>query len=106
MKIGVLGDNENIMGYRALGFDVVSCDTKEEAAAGLIKLAQDCAIIFVIEDIAQFIQEEINEYAESATPAVILIPGSRGSLGIGMKALNQQVEKAIGSNILEGKDNG
>ena len=106
MKIGVLGDNENIMGYRALGFEVVNCDTREEASAGLKKLAQSCAIIFVIEDTAQYIQEEINEYIECETPAVILIPGSRGSLGIGMKALNLQVEKAIGSNILEGKDNG
>ncbi len=106
MKIGVLGDNENVMGYKALGFDVVTCDTKEAAISGLKKLAQDCAVVFVIEDTAQYIQEEILEYQEEKIPAVILIPGSGGSLGIGMKALNLQVEKAVGSNILEDKDNG
>ncbi|MBQ5761843.1 MAG: V-type ATP synthase subunit F [Clostridia bacterium] len=106
MKIGVLGDNENVMGYKTLGFEVACCDTKEAAVCGLRKLARECAVIFVIEDTAKDIQEEIYEYQEEKTPAIILIPGSGGSLGIGMKALNLQVEKAVGSNILEGKDNG
>lgn len=106
MKIGVLGDNENVIGYRALGFDVVSCDTKEAAEQGLRTLAEECAVIFVIEETSLLIQDAIAQYHQQKIPAVILIPGGNGSTGIGMKALNLQVEKAVGSNILEDKDNG
>ena len=35
-----------------------------------------------------------------ATPAVILIPGKEGSLGIGMSKVSESVERAIGANIL------
>ena len=41
-----------------------------------------------------------DRYADETVPAVILIPGRRGSLGIGKTALNRAVERAVGANIL------
>ena len=43
---------------------------------------------------------QIEKYASSVTPAVILIPGAGGCKGLGMNALNAAVERAVGSNIL------
>ncbi len=34
------------------------------------------------------------------TPAIILIPGNKGSMGIGLADINKSVEKAVGANIL------
>ena len=36
------------------------------------------------------------------TPAIILIPGKSGSLGIGMANVKKSVERAVGADILGG----
>lgn len=98
--IGIIGDKDSIMGFIAGGFEGIICENREDALGALKKLAKNSAIIFVTENIAKLIQEEILSYSESLTPAIILIPGSGGSLGIGLEMLNRSVEKAIGNNIL------
>ena len=42
---------------------------------------------------------EIARYKEAVTPAVILIPGKTGSLGLGAAALQSAVERAVGADI-------
>ena len=46
------------------------------------------------------IQAEIDKFKDSPTPAIILIPGREGSIGIGQSALKAAVERAVGTNIL------
>ena len=40
------------------------------------------------------------EYEKELAPAVILIPGKEGSLGIGMEKITETVERAVGADIL------
>ena len=61
---------------------------------------EDYAIIYMTEQLAQELTGEIDQYKDELTPAVILIPGRQGSLGIGADALQQAVERAVGANIL------
>ena len=49
---------------------------------------------------AEALHAQIEKFASSVTPAVILIPGAGGCKGLGMNALNAAVERAVGSNIL------
>ena len=42
---------------------------------------------------------EIDRYKDAVTPAVILIPGKTGSLGLGAAALQRAVERAVGADI-------
>ncbi len=58
------------------------------------------AIIYLTEELSVPIQAEIAALKDDLTPAVILIPSAKGSLGLGMAALNTAVERAVGSNIL------
>ena len=37
---------------------------------------------------------------DQVTPAIILIPGKEGPLGIGMKNITSAVERAVGADIL------
>ena len=46
------------------------------------------------------IQAEIDKFKDSPTPAIILIPGREGSIGLGQSALRAAVERAVGTNIL------
>jgi len=58
------------------------------------------AVIFVTEQVAKDIEETIKRYNRETLPAVILIPSNQGTLNIGMQRIRDNVEKAVGVNIL------
>ena len=73
----------------------------EEAKAALRRLAREnYAIVYLTEGYAKDMAPEIARYKDALTPAVILIPGREGSLGIGMDAVKTAVERAVGADIL------
>ena len=89
------------MGFKALGFHVFPVENREQAGKVLQELAGDkYAVIYVTEQTAAHIGNEINQYREKRFPAVIPIPGIQGSLGIGMQGVKKCVEKAVGADIL------
>lgn len=99
-KIAVLGDRDSVMGFKALGLDTHFVETTEEARHTLHRLArEDYAIIYITEQLAADISSEINKYKTAVTPAVILIPGKTGSLGLGAQALQSAIERAVGADI-------
>jgi len=99
-KIAVLGDRDSVLGFKALGLDIFPVEGTEEARQSLHKLAkEDYAIIYVTEQLAVTLAADIDRYKTSVTPAVILIPGKSGSLGLGAKALQSAVERAVGADI-------
>ncbi len=101
-KIAAIGDKDSIVAFRAVGIDVYSAYDSVSARNIVDKLAkQNYGLIFITEAIAQSIEETIQRYKNKLLPAIILIPNNNGSLGIGMKAINKNVEKAVGSNIFE-----
>ena len=53
---------------------------------------------------AASIPETLDRYKSQSLPAIIPIPGSQGATGYGMAALNANVEKAVGANILFQKE--
>lgn len=100
-KIGVVGDKDSVLSFKAIGIDVFPVVEADEARRVIDKLAMEgYAVIFVTEQVAQNIDETIERYNKVITPAVILIPSNQGSLNIGMKRIQENVEKAVGVNIL------
>ena len=76
-------------------------ENSAQAADTLKKLAEDrFAVIYITEQTAAGIEQEIDKYRDSRFPAVIPIPGIQGSMGIGMKGIKKCVEKAVGADIL------
>jgi V/A-type H+-transporting ATPase subunit F len=103
-KIGVVGDKDSVLAFKAFGLDVFNAyeSTPEESRKIVDNLARnDYGIIFITEQIAETITETIDRYNREITPAVILIPGSTGSLGVGRARIRSNVEKAVGINILD-----
>ncbi len=100
-KIAVMGDRDSILGFKAIGFDIYPTDSREESAGLLPQLVDEgYSLIYITEHVANEITEEISRYRNSYFPAIILIPGSKGTLGIGMRAVKESVEKAVGADIL------
>ena len=45
------------------------------------------------------LSDEIKKYKDSVTPAIILIPGKGGSMGLGEAMVHSAVERAVGADI-------
>ena len=100
-KIAVMGDHDSVLGIKALGLDVFPAETVEEAKSTLHRLAtEEYAVIYLTEQLANHMPEELARYKDELTPAIILIPGKEGSLGIGMANVKKSVERAVGADIL------
>jgi len=100
-KIGVIGDKDSILGFKALGLSVFQVTQPSEAEEILDKLAKEqFAVIYITEQVAKEIVAAIDQYKDSRFPAIILIPGNQGSLGIGMRGIKKSVERAVGADIL------
>ena len=103
-KIGVMGDHDSIYGFAALGFDVFPVEG-EEARKKLRELAEsDYAVIYMTEKLAKELSDQIDKYRDELLPAIIQIPGVSGNTGEGVRDVHLSVEKAVGSDILFGKE--
>lgn len=100
-KIAVLGDRDSVLGFKALGLDVFPVENREEGRQLLHRLArEEYAILYMTEQLAAGLEADIARYKDEVTPAVILIPGKGGSLGIGRANVTKSVERAVGADIL------
>ena len=75
-----------IMGFRALGLDTYPVTSVEEARKTVHDLAKtNCAVIYLTETLAKDMADVLDRYKDNIQPAIILIPGREGSLGIGKR---------------------
>ena len=103
VKIAVMGDSESIKGFSCVGLSLFPVDFKDAKATFKKLAAGDFGIIYITEEMAEFLIEEIKEFDEKMLPAIIPIPGVKNNNGIGLKRLKASVEKAIGSDIIFNK---
>ncbi len=102
-RIGVIGDRESIVGFRAVGLEVFPAEDGQEARKTVRNLAEnDYAIIYITEDLAIQIENEIDRYKDERLPAIIVIPGKDGASGSGMRNVKEAVKRAVGADILFG----
>ena len=104
LKIAVIGGADTVIGFKALGLEVFAASTQEEAREAMRRVMRESedqyAIIYVEENLAGYLEHEIARYKDVPSPAIILIPGREGPLGLGQSALKAAVEKAVGTDIL------
>ena len=103
LKIGVIGGRETVMGFKALGLETFPAANVSEASQILRQVTRESdeyAILYIEETLAAQLSAEIDKFKDSPTPAIILIPGREGSIGLGQSALKAAVERAVGTNIL------
>ena len=100
-RIAVMGDKDSVLGFKALGLDVFPVDSPDDARHTLHRIAkEDYAVVYLTEQLAAQMEADVNRYKDALTPAVILIPGKEGSLGLGMDNIKKSVERAVGADIL------
>ena len=103
-KIGVIGESDSVLLFKAVGLDVFFEEDGERANRTLHRLAREgYAAVFVTEKLFPACAETIEEFKSQAYPAIIPIPDNSGSRGVGEKMLRQNVEKAVGMDFLANK---
>jgi len=115
-SIAIVGNKDTILGFKALGLDTFDANTTEQAVEILYQLKKEkillnpttqeskikYAIIFITEDLAKDIsKEDYKKLSKSAMPAIIPVPGSKGSTGYGIRRIGKIVEQAVGSDIFK-----
>ena len=100
-KVGIIGDKDSILGFLALGIDIFPAYNAEEVKKTIHKLAEkDYAIIYITEQASLMAKESIAKYKDFEFPAIIVIPGVGGSMGLGMNEVRESAKRAIGADIL------
>lgn len=100
-KIAAIGDKNSIYGFASLGITIFPVESSTQAVKTIRNLADNgYGVIFITENIASQIQNEINRYNDEALPAIIPIPGVFGNTGLGMQQVSSFVERAVGSDIV------
>ncbi len=105
-KIGMIGDRESVQGFLALGFTVHTPRDEEDAKECLSSWVESGAFaaVFLTEELAQTMGEELAKYRDLPLPAITLIPGSGGGTGEGLSSLRRAAERAVGADILFKED--
>lgn len=116
-QIAIIGPKDTILGFKALGLKTYNALDTEEAVKVLFELKKEVitdeksgetrpvyAIIFVIEDLMAGIEDsDYKKLSQSALPAIIPIPGTKGATGYSLRRIGKMVEQAVGSDIFGDK---
>ena len=100
-SVAVIGDRASVLGFRVLGLDTFFADTAGQAEELIEKLAEEgCAVICLTETLAKDLMHVLDHRKDALQPAILLIPGREGSLGIGKEQIGTAIQRAIGTDIL------
>ncbi|GCF92223.1 V-type ATP synthase subunit F [Enterococcus florum] len=101
LKIGAVGDKDSVFPFKLFDFDVRVAKKATEIRRIIDEMARsEYGVIYVTEQCAELVPDTIKRYEENLIPAIVLIPSHKGSLGIGKRMIQDQVERAVGQNIL------
>ena len=104
-KIAMIGDRDTVLGFMALGFAVFEATDVGVATERLAELVRsgEYAAIYLTEELAANMEDELARYKDLPLPAVLSFPGRNGSTGYGMNSIRSAVERAVGADILFGE---
>ncbi len=102
--IAVVGDKDSVLAFKSIGLDVFPVAGEDEAREQVKLLARSYSVIFITEQIAEQIDSLLKRYKARPYPVVVPIPSAEGQTGFGMDGIKRDVEKAIGADILFGRE--
>ena len=99
-SLAVIGDRESVMLFQVLGVKTITAETAEDTAKAIHRLAKaGCSVIYLTEELAKLVPEELARYQSRTFPAIIPIPGSKDSQGFGAEQIRQNIYKAVGMDL-------
>ena len=85
LKIAVIGGADTVMGFKALGLDVFAAGSQEEAREAFRRVTRESdgqyAIIYVEENLAEYLEHEIARYKDVPSPQSYLSRAGKAPWG-------------------------
>lgn len=103
-KMAIIGDSDSILAFKAGGVDAYGATDAIVAKETLKKLAKEYDVIFITDDLAKELDEYLNRFLEKPYPIIVPVPSKNGSTGYGMQKLKDEMEAALGVDILFGRE--
>jgi V/A-type H+-transporting ATPase subunit F len=104
-RVAVIGDKDTILGFKAFGFNIFTVKDESEAREAWQEVCKsDHDLIFITEEYYQKMGDLIAEFSEKPVPAVLAIPNIAGATGLSIERIRKLAEKAIGADILSGRE--
>ncbi len=103
--MAAVGDYESILPFQAVGIDPFVADqngkSDDQDLQNLLRrlLREKYAVVFLLDSLFKAHQEFIRELNEDYAISIIPVPGVHGSTGIGVEAIRESVERAVGMDI-------
>ena len=99
--IAFIGSRDTVAGFVPLGVATFPATDPPAARAALRRcLADHAAVVFVTEEVAGMIEEDLRALRFQPTPAILVVPSAAGGVRLGLERLKTLVEKAVGADIL------
>jgi V/A-type H+-transporting ATPase subunit F len=105
LKMAAVGDYESILPFQAVGIDPFVAERNGESDDQDIQtllrrlMREKYAVVFLVDSLFKGHQGFIRELNENYPISIIPVPGVRGSTGIGVEAIRESVERAVGMDI-------
>ena len=101
-EIAVIGDKDSVLCFKAIGVRVFPVHDLTEAERNLKELIRNrrFGVIFITEEFGRDLESLIESVSNKVLPSIVLIPGRKGSEGIGMRKIQRNVIRAVGANIM------
>ncbi len=106
LKIGLIGEEQDIRAFRALGLDLFPVSSPAEVARVLPELikSKEYGIILITENVGEAARSIVEEAAGLPLPSLVFIPGNQGSRGFARERVRKIVERAVGMDIFTEKE--
>lgn len=105
-NIAIIGEKEIVIGFSLIGFQLFPVTDSVEAKDALEKCTTDgnCQIIFITDNIAQLVIDEIEQYQRISPISICILPDRIQDSKLNIEILRKNVEKAVGTDILFRKE--
>ena len=99
-KTAIIGSGESVLAFQAGGVEAFPVQGEKQARETLRKLAKTHSVIFLTDELALPLNDLINRMNEQPYPIVVTIPSANGSSGYAVKKMKEEMERALGVDIL------
>ena len=103
-KTAIIGNGDGVLAFKAGGVDAYPASDYVKARELLRKLAKTYKVIFITDDLAPQLDDLIKRMNEQAYPIVVPVPSEKGNSGYAVNRMKEQMERALGVDILFGRE--
>ncbi len=99
-KTAIIGSGESVLAFRAGGVEAFPVQDERQAREILRRLAKSYRVIFLTDELAAPLKDLIDRMNEQPYPIVLTIPSANGESNFAVSKMKEEMERALGVDIL------